>query len=406
MERSSRLLRLKYLFTGSVLVTTLLLCVTGYLFYIGDRMAARHAPLIDAAMEIKLNATLGHLWFEEILSGDRYEDIEEVWSYFDQADWYAKAMLFGGKNEEGTFYPLTDEQMRSMIESVRRALGRFRDIALERYGLTSTSHPGSEIDQQFDRVFADFMQVADRVETLLQATISNELAGFRQTAALLIAFALFISILVAVLLLRMERQRHLHLSTIFQAHAEIKEQHAELNYLAHFDPLSDLPNRTLLLDRLNQAIYHANRKGAHVALLFIDLDKFKSVNDRLGHPAGDSVLVYTADRLRTSVRAEDTVARLGGDEFTVVLSGIDSKQTAVSAARSVARKIIRELNKPFVFDGTTAFISASIGVAVYPQDGESVDELLSSADRAMFEVKTRGKNDFIFHSRDMFETTQ
>lgn len=391
----------KPLFAGVALVCTCLLIVMGYLGYSGDHMTSRHAPHVHAAMEIKLNATLGHLWFEEILSGDSHEDIQQVWTYLDQADWYATTMLEGGRNEKGVFLPLTDESMRSTIKSVRLALKNFRSIAQERYTNFQSSRPGSDIDQKFDRIFANFMNAADQVETLTLATISKDLTRFRSVSIILLTLSILLSIFVAYILYRMERQRELHLTTIEQAHNKVQGQHAKLNYLAHFDTLTDLPNRTLFLDRLEQSIIHAKRKNHHVALLFIDLDKFKSVNDTLGHPAGDKLLNQTAERLRKSVRSEDTVARLGGDEFTVILSDIESKEHALDAASSVSGKILSELAEPFGVSSSTTFVTASIGVTIFPQDGESADELLSNADRAMFEAKNQGKNNFQFHSPEL-----
>ncbi len=392
-----------YLLAGFLLVMLLSLAVTVFLVYTGERMASRHSPLIDAAMEIKINATLGHLWFEEILSGDSNEDIANVWSYLELADWYASAMLTGGENEEGVYRPLKDPALRTQIESVRTALREFETIARERYANLQGSAPGSKIDQEFDMVFADFMEDADQVETHLHARIRNDLHDFRRTAILMIALSFGISLMTAYILGRLERQRQRHVIAIEQANTEIRQAQAKLNYLAHFDGLTELPNRTLFLDRLEQALAHAKRKTVFVVLLVIDLDKFKSVNDRLGHGAGDQVLRLAAQRLRKSVRSDDSVARLGGDEFTVILSDIDDQENAMAAATAVSKTILKELSTPFGFNGNTAFLSASIGIAIHPQDGLEADELLLNADHAMFEAKATGKGIFRFHSKEINE---
>lgn len=392
-----------YLLVGFLLVMLLSLAVTVFLVYTGERMASRHSPLIDAAMEIKLNATLGHLWFEEILSGDSNEDIANVWSYLESADWYASVMLVGGENGKGVYRPLKDPALRAQIESVRAALREFETIARERYANFPGSEPGSQIDQEFDMVFADFMEDAEEVETHLHTRISNDLRDFRRTAVLMIALTFGISLMTAYILGRLERQRQRHVVAIEQANTEIRQAQAKLNYLAHFDGLTELPNRTLFLDRLEQAIAHAKRKSVCVVLLFIDLDKFKSVNDRLGHGSGDQVLNLAAHRLRKSVRSDDSVARLGGDEFTVILSDIDDQETATAAATAVSKTILKELSTPFSFNSNTAFLSASIGIAIYPQDGLEADELLLNADHAMFEAKAAGKGVFRFHSKEINE---
>lgn len=373
-------LRNRYLFGFFALIACASLGTTFYLTYTGERMAQQHSPLVDAAMEIKLNATLGHLWFEEIASGDRNENISSVWAYLQKADWYAKAMLRGDQNTEGNFQALTDPQMRQRIEDVRVALSEFRKIAEYRFDNLSNSLPGSDIDQEFDSVFSHFMLKADEVETMLQENIKNDLHAFKTTSRLLIASSMAFFLVIGIALFRLEQQRRSQLQALQQAHSE-------LNYLAHFDNLTALPNRTLFVDRLEQAVARADRRSAHVVLLFIDLDNFKSVNDRLGHAAGDEVLHNTALRLRKTLRESDSVARLAGDEFTVLLSDFNSQEKANAAAQSVARSILHELSQPYGIQHQTAYVSASIGVAIYPQDAGTADELLVNADHAMYAAK-------------------
>ncbi|MCU7797909.1 MAG: EAL domain-containing protein [Candidatus Thiodiazotropha sp. (ex Myrtea spinifera)] len=399
-------LHFNHLLMGFLLAMSVSLTTTIFLLYTGERMATRHSPLIDAANEIKLNATQGHLWFEEILSGDSHEDIDRVWEYLEQADWYALAMLEGGTNSKGVFFPLTDTDMRLHIESVRAALHEFDQVAYQRYLNRQSSPPGSDIDQAFDRIFNDFMGKAEHVERLLKHLIDRDLKNFRKMALLLISLSISISMVIAYVLYRHEKQRLAHVSAIEQANVEIQKTHTELNYLAHFDSLTGLPNRTLFKDRLDQALAHAHRKSAHVVLLFIDLDKFKAVNDRLGHISGDQVLKHTAERLQKHVREDDSVSRLAGDEFTVILSDIDSMTGAMNAAKKVSRSILQELSDPFVFNGNTVFLTASIGIAIYPQDGKSGDELLINADHAMLEAKSNHKDEFLFHSPEINQRVQ
>ena len=375
--------------------------IVGYLATTGEQMASRHTPQIDAAMEIKLNAAMAHLWFEEIISGDSNELIEDVWDYLDKSDWYARALLEGDNNREGTFVPLESPTMRRQIESVRKALAKFRLIAEQRFANYEASLPGSGIDQEFDRVFDGFIEEADQVENLLQQSIALELIKFKQTALFLVLILIGTGLVVALTLYRLERQRTLHLSTIELRNQEIESRNAELDYLAHFDNLTGLPNRTLFTDRLEQAISHARRKSSCVAVLFIDLDRFKKVNDRLGHTRGDVLLTLTAKRLRQCLREDDSVARLGGDEFTIILSDLNNRDKASKAARSVAQHITTELAKPFNLDGQQANISASVGIAVYPFDAQETDELLINADRAMYEAKQKSPGSFRFHSREI-----
>ncbi|HKB58553.1 MAG TPA: EAL domain-containing protein [Gallionellaceae bacterium] len=170
----------------------------------------------------------------------------------------------------------------------------------------------------------------------------------------------------------------------------------ELLHLANHDALTGLPNRNLLADRIEQAIHQAHRDGGHAAILFIDLDRFKYINDSLGHPVGDKVIAAVAARLAAAVREGDTVARLGGDEFAVVLSGIRHDDSIAL----IAEKLLAGVEPPIHVDRHELFVSGSIGIAVYPMDGETQEELLKNADTAMYRAKLEG-NTFRFYQREM-----
>ncbi|CUW40159.1 putative diguanylate phosphodiesterase [Magnetospirillum sp. XM-1] len=167
--------------------------------------------------------------------------------------------------------------------------------------------------------------------------------------------------------------------------------------LAHYDVLTDLPNRVLFQDRLERAVVHALRHDRLAALLFLDLDGFKKVNDTMGHRAGNELLKEVAVRLRGCVRMTDTIARLGGDEFTVILDEISS----AGDAAVVAEKILAALRAPIAIDGREVFIGTSIGISLFPADGQSGDELLKQADTAMYQAKAAGKGRFNFYSAEM-----
>lgn len=167
-----------------------------------------------------------------------------------------------------------------------------------------------------------------------------------------------------------------------------------IEQLAHYDALTHLPNRSLFFDRLGQAIMMAKRNQRSIALLYIDLDGFKQVNDTLGHHIGDLLLVQVAERLRLCVRESDTLARLGGDEFTLIL--IDTHER--EAVAMVARKIIESIAVPFYLEGHAVHIGVSVGIAHYPDDAEVEDALLIVADKAMYAAKAAGKNTYRFGS--------
>ncbi len=164
----------------------------------------------------------------------------------------------------------------------------------------------------------------------------------------------------------------------------------ELYRSANYDSLTDLPNRSLFLDRLSQIVMQSTRYERRFALLFIDLDGFKSVNDTLGHDAGDELLIKVAEKLLECVRESDTVARLGGDEFTVILSTIITPENA----ETVARILVEKLSVPLTIQGHEAQIGASIGISLFPEHGDDPEILLKKADDAMYLAKKQGKNDY------------
>lgn len=180
-----------------------------------------------------------------------------------------------------------------------------------------------------------------------------------------------------------------------------KRAEERLIELAHFDPLTGLPNRTLFQDRLRQALPQASRNGKMVALLFLDLDRFKLVNDSLGHTVGDLLLKEAAGRLARGIRKSDTVARLGGDEFILLLTNV----TSVHDAAKVAQKILDDFSRPFGLQGPELFVTPSIGITLYPFDGDDIDLLLKNADTAMYRAKQLGRNNYQFYSTDMNKTT-
>ena len=170
---------------------------------------------------------------------------------------------------------------------------------------------------------------------------------------------------------------------------------------AHHDPLTELPNRQLLNDRLAQAVIQAARNGFCFSVMFLDLDRFKVVNDTLGHSSGDELLIQLSKRLEDNLRDGDTVARQGGDEFIILLSDSSPREKVVQRASHLAKKLLSEIAKPYQIKNKTVHVSASIGVAFYPLDGNSGDILLKHADAAMYHAKSSGKNNFQLYSKKL-----
>lgn len=208
--------------------------------------------------------------------------------------------------------------------------------------------------------------------------LDSEVIGLRANL-LLFTLILFVAAIIPVWL-------------IAQAITRRRYYRLELERLAHYDILTGLTNRTLFHDRLQQAIIQAERYQRHFALLYIDLDGFKAVNDSHGHEAGDMLLKNVADRLKSLVRLSDTVGRMGGDEFTIILINLTDR----ADAEHVAAKIIDALSKPFLIKDLEIRIGASVGISIYPHDGRDMTLLLKQADNAMYQAKMGGKNRFRF----------
>jgi len=184
-----------------------------------------------------------------------------------------------------------------------------------------------------------------------------------------------------------------------RAEAELLKQKDILAHQAHHDALTGLANRILFNDRLEQGLKKAKRNKSKIAVLFIDLDHFKEINDSLGHAVGDDILKIVTSRLNNTIRKDDSIARLGGDEFTIMMEGLQQGQNA----SLLATKILEALEQPITFEGHTLYVSSSIGISIYPDDGSSTDNLLKYADAAMYRAKSEGRNNFQFYSAEMTE---
>jgi len=186
--------------------------------------------------------------------------------------------------------------------------------------------------------------------------------------------------------------KHRVACSLYAADAQRKIQH-----LAYHDSLTGLPNRMLFMDRIDQAISRAQREQEQFALLFIDIDHFKVINDSMGHAAGDQLLNIISQRLCEMLRKSDTVARLGGDEFTVIIEGLEDAEHVIN----VTKNILSSLDLPVDVNGQEVHVGGSIGIAVYPQDGENFGSLLKNADTAMYKAKEQGRNTFQFYASEM-----
>lgn len=202
---------------------------------------------------------------------------------------------------------------------------------------------------------------------------------------------------LTITVVKNEENQVSHYVAVFADISEIKHSQQRLYELVNHDPLTGLPNRRLLNELLEHAIKRAERENTKIALLFVDLDRFKNINDTLGHQVGDKLLKKAAQRLSASVRDSDTIARLGGDEFVVMMEFMGD----IEDPATVAKKIIAGIQEEFLIDGYELFIGASIGISIYPEDGRNADDLIKAADIAMYQVKNEGKNDYRFYASQL-----
>ena len=186
---------------------------------------------------------------------------------------------------------------------------------------------------------------------------------------------------------------------VFSDISTIKQSEAELAFLAHHDPLTKLPNRLLLTSRLSQAIKRAKREDSKIAVLFLDLDRFKEINDTFGHSYGDEILTTVTTRFKIAMREKDTIARIGGDEFIILIEEMNE----VSDIDQVLEKLLNVFKDKFIAYQHSFKLSASIGVAIYPDDGKQIEDLIKNADAAMYQAKEAGRNTYRFYTQEMTE---
>jgi diguanylate cyclase (GGDEF)-like protein len=284
---------------------------------------------------------------------------------------YLVALNFAARTFVGLFHSVREKEafIRTVIDNVRSGIVTVNEKAL----IQSCNHAAQVIFGYSAE------EMVGRQASMLFAYPSGSLMGRRKSGA---TFPLNIDL---------NEVSHGKNRLFVMDISDITEQtrvERHLSHLAQHDPLTKLPNRNLLMDRLSQAIAHGHRHNQMAAILFVDLDMFKQVNDSLGHGVGDNLLRGIAERLRTAVREGDTVCRFGGDEFVLILNEMASDQDS----QLVAQKILNDLSMPFEINGHEVRISASIGISIYPSHGLTADELIGNADLAMYRAKLDGRN--------------
>ena len=310
--------------------------------------------------------------------------------------------IIGDAKPQSAFVLITDiTKFRRAEEAIRESEDRVRKFAdatnegivfFDSGIITDINEAGARlvrlpVEKIIGRQILDFV-APDSVETVA----NNIRAGFERPyeANMLRADGTFVTLeFVGKVIVRDGKTLRM---TVARDISERKQAEARIQFLAHHDILTHLPNRAMLLERLQIMLNVAKRQGTQVGVLFIDLDNFKTINDSLGHYAGDQLLKRLAQRLQACLRSVDLVGRLGGDEFLVIISGLERTEDVIP----IAEKIAECISEPFALEGQTLGVSGSIGISMYPQDGESTDTLIRNADAAMYLAKERGRSNFQF----------
>lgn len=389
----------KFLFTS--LLALLVIASTTALVSQSTHLLREKSPLAEAAAEIKVNGTLAYLWFDEIMSGDTAQSIQEVWYYLEIADWHVVALLEGGESIMGNYQPVEDEEIRKRLIGLRELLSDFKVNVEKNYQLIQSDRAVIFNSVRRDEQFLEFASKADEIQRVIKASYESGIESYTRTSVALIIAVIVVAAYSIRIQHKHEKHRDALLESLTDANDAIEEKNALLHNRAYFDPLTSLPNRTLFLDRLNQSILNAERSKKSFALLFIDLDHFKDVNDQYGHESGDQLLQQVAKRINQNIRVTDLSARFSGDEFVVVLGHINDVNAAIAVANRIASKLTKSLSQPFQLKDAAVSISASIGISIYPEDSATQDTLIRYADNAMYHAKSMGKNNFQFYSKEL-----
>jgi diguanylate cyclase (GGDEF)-like protein len=359
--------------TGVVIISTSI-----YSIRVAHHVADMHAPMVDAAMEVRLELAFARLYLEEFISGKKSITKRDVTSHLEQAQWYAQAMLSGGQNSEGTFIPLEDNVLRSeitvAIEKITQIDVLFQALASD----IAKAGQGSEIDRVFEEKFQIALEKADDVENALLVMIMKDRSRQKVTDLIGLIFSIVIFIVAGIYFVARQR---LELKLISQ-----------LREMATLDVLTGIANRRSFNSTLSNEWNHALRAQASLSLVICDIDLFKQYNDALGHQAGDECLRSVAEVMRSILqRPVDSVARYGGEEFAFILPFTD-----VDGAANMMDKLhdkLRMKKLPHPDSQVSDYVTISAGIAsLIPGQESSIEEFISTADGALYRAKDEGRN--------------
>jgi len=348
---------------------------------------AKYSSLIDASMEARLEVAYAHLWFEEIMSGDKSESIDEVMKHIDNALWYANAMLNNGTNEKGEYYALTDKDIIQDIQRVVVKLEEFKVLTTERYDNFGTSFAGSSIDVQYDEVFKSLIAIAEEVEVTLNRIVIEEADKMGSTHLIMAVIVLIVSFGMALKIKIDEKVN------VKQAETEITK-HEHLDRLSHTDSLTGLANRKAFDEKLEAEFSLSMHKNTPVSLMLVEIDGFNEYRAHYGKEKAEQLLIEVADILQSICNSPtELVAHFGVHYFVVMPTG-------AAHARRIANALCQavqyaQISNEVAIEERVVTISLGL-VEMHPDHGIMLpEELLKKADNALLLAKQAGGNQVI-----------
>jgi len=391
------------LILGTVVMSVLVMLVVYAQFSRTNNLLTASSPQYIAIERIQLEVTLAHLFFEEVLAGDTHETIQTPRNHLNNADAYLNALLNGGEIAGLSIPQIASAhpEFHAATTELKQSLQHLISLLENRYQIAANAQPGSALDQEFDRVFFEFLTLAKSLEGELFGRYQALSAEYLQISELLLIAGVVILLAYLLRLYHSQNKLFSQLQQVESAHSQVADQNRQLNQMALHDHLTKLPNRSHFEQELLYRIEQAGRTDGALALVFIDVDLFKQVNDNLGHQTGDLVLVEFANRLRMAVRANDFVARLAGDEFVLILGPDNTPHPVESQSELVAERVLQLMSTPFEAGEHRLDVSASLGVAYYPSHALDDQQLVKHADAAMYQAKHSGRNQVRYYSAEM-----
>ena len=351
-----------------------------------------------AVERIQLEMTLANLYWEKGLSADK-DPTPIVQKHLNLSAGYLDALLHGGSVKGVTIPQIEspDPQLRTQLLTLKHAIYQLRNEFSDALRLVNEPHLAAKMSLQLEQHLTDFFALVGALEVAIVQYHQTDSEYYLQVSEATLGLIVLFMIAYVAHIYRDQRQLASHISHVEKEHHRVSEHNQELNFMAFHDTLTNLPNRGHFEQELQFKVKQAARELQEFALIFIDIDNFKQVNDQLGHQVGDELLVSFSNQLRHELRGNDFVARLGGDEFVLIIAS-DSRLVNIELqAAMIASRVHELVSTPFSLASHQVTIGASLGVACYPKHTTNPQDLVKFADEAMYKAKVRGKNQVCYH---------